>query len=48
LAGHYEITGTAFVFSHQESGRVMTILGYPTRHIVERISGVLGDDRHRQ
>lgn len=46
--GTYEITGTAFVFSYPESGPVMTILGYPTRHIVERISGVFGDDRHRQ
>jgi hypothetical protein len=36
--GHYEIMGLAFVFNDNESGRVTTILGYPTRHIVERIA----------
>ena len=28
--GRYEIIGSAFVFSDKESGRVTTILGYPT------------------
>jgi hypothetical protein len=46
--GGYEITGAAFVFTNSESGRVMTILGYPTRQIVEQISGIFGDDSSRQ
>lgn len=46
--GTYEIMGTAFVYSHAESGRVTTILGYPTRQIVGRISAILGDVGHRQ
>lgn len=40
--GHYEIMGLAFVFNDNESGRVTTILGYPTRHIVERIAEAFG------
>jgi hypothetical protein len=40
--GQYEIIGSAFVFSDNESGRVTTILGYPTRQIAERIADVFG------
>jgi len=40
--GRYEIMGSAFVFSDNESGRVTTILGYPTRQIAERIADVFG------
>jgi len=28
--GHYRINGPAFIYSDRESGRVVTILGYPT------------------
>ena len=28
--GHYQIEGRAFVYTDRESGRVTTILGYPT------------------
>jgi len=31
-----------------ESGRVTTIRGYPTRRIVDQISGLVGDDGNRQ
>ncbi len=31
--GRYRITGPAFVYSDRESGRVVTILGYPTDKI---------------
>ncbi len=31
--GRYRITGQAFVYSDRESGRVVTILGYPTDKI---------------
>lgn len=40
--GRYEIMGSAFVFSDNESGRVTRILGYPTRHIIQRIAEVFG------
>ena len=40
--GRYEIIGSAFVFSDDESGRTTTILGYPTREITGRIADVLG------
>ena len=40
--GRYEIIGSAFVFSDNESGRVTTILGYPTRQIIQRIAEVFG------
>lgn len=46
--GGYAITGAAFVFTSSESGCVMTILGYPTRQIVEQISGIFGDDSNHQ
>jgi len=45
--GRYEIIGAAFVFTKTESGRVTTILGYPTRRIVDQISGLVGDDGTR-
>jgi hypothetical protein len=31
--GHYRIEGDAFTYSDRESGRMITILGYPTRHL---------------
>ena len=34
--GTYRIDGPAFVYSEGNSGRIRTILGYPTRHIVEQ------------
>jgi len=34
--GTYRIDGRAFVYSERNSGRIRTILGYPTRHIVEQ------------
>jgi hypothetical protein len=40
--GQYEIMGSAFVFSDNQTGRVTTILGYPTRQIAERIADVFG------
>jgi hypothetical protein len=40
--GGYEIRGAAFIFADSESGRVTTILGYPTQRIVDQISGVHG------
>jgi hypothetical protein len=33
--GSYLVAGEAFVFIDQESGRVVTILGYPTSHIAK-------------
>ncbi len=33
--GHYRIDGHAFVYSDRETGRVVTILGYPTDKIAE-------------
>ncbi len=40
--GGYEIIRSAFVFSDNESGSVTTILGYPTRQIIQRIADVFG------
>ena len=34
--GTYSIDGRAFVYSERNSSRVCTMLGYPTRHIVEQ------------
>ena len=34
--GTYRIDGQVFVYSERNSGRVRTILGYPTRHVVEQ------------
>lgn len=31
--GHYRIDGAAFVYSDRASGRVITILGYPTHRL---------------
>jgi hypothetical protein len=33
--GRYRIEGPAFVYSDQESGRIITILGYPTDKLTE-------------
>ncbi|HTS28470.1 MAG TPA: hypothetical protein VMH81_21500 [Bryobacteraceae bacterium] len=33
--GKYQIQGDAFVFADNDSGRVVTILGYPVRRIAE-------------
>lgn len=33
--GEYRIDGDAFVFIDRDAGRIVTILGYPTRHIAE-------------
>jgi len=33
--GHYDIEGPAFVYTDDESGRVVTILGYPTHRIAQ-------------
>jgi hypothetical protein len=35
-SGHYRIEGDAFIHSDRESGRMITILGYPTHHISRR------------
>jgi mevalonate kinase len=35
--GRYRITGPAFVYSDRESGRVLTILGYPTDKITAAV-----------
>ncbi len=32
---HYRINGTAFIYSDRISGRVFTILGYPTEQIAQ-------------
>jgi hypothetical protein len=45
--GGYEISGAAFVFADRASGRVTTILGYPTQRIVDQIAGVFGDGGNR-
>ena len=31
--GHYRIEGSAFVYADRDTGRVTTILGYPTQKI---------------
>jgi hypothetical protein len=33
--GHYRIEGSAFVYSDRDTGRVTTILGYPTQKIAQ-------------
>jgi len=33
--GHYRIEGPAFVYADRETGRVTTILGYPTQKIAQ-------------
>jgi hypothetical protein len=34
--GSYRLDGPAFVYSDQETGRVVTILGYPTDKLTEK------------
>jgi hypothetical protein len=34
--GQYQIDGAAFVYAEKGSGRLRTILGYPTRRIVQQ------------
>ena len=38
--GRYRIEGPAFVYEDRRSGRVVTILGYPTDQLMERISSL--------
>ena len=33
--GHYSIDGDVFVYIDRDSTRVVSILGYPTRHIAQ-------------
>jgi len=33
--GHYHIEGTAFIYSDSDTGRVSTIIGYPTKKIAQ-------------
>jgi len=33
--GHYRIEGPAFVYADRDTGRVTTILGYPTQKIAQ-------------
>jgi len=33
--GHYHIDGSAFVYTDQTSGRVVTVFGYPTSQIAQ-------------
>lgn len=33
--GHYHIEGTAFIYSDRDTGRVSTIIGYPTKKIAQ-------------
>jgi hypothetical protein len=33
--GNYQVDGNAFVYIDKDSGRIVTILGYPTRRIAE-------------
>jgi hypothetical protein len=33
--GHYHIDGPAFIYTDRDSGRVTTILGYPTQKIAQ-------------
>ena len=35
--GSYRLDGRAFVYSDQETGRVVTILGYPTDKLTEKV-----------
>ena len=35
--GNYRIEGNAFVYLEKHSGRILTILGYPTRRIAESV-----------
>ena len=33
--GHYHIVGPAFIYSDRDTGRVTTIIGYPTKKIAQ-------------
>ena len=33
--GHYHIEGPAFVYSDRDTGRIITIIGYPTEKIAQ-------------
>ena len=33
--GHYHIEGPAFIYSDRDTGRVITIIGYPTKKIAQ-------------
>ena len=35
--GHFRINGSAFIYTDQTSGRVLTILGYPTDQIAKTV-----------
>ena len=38
--GNYRIEGTAFIFTDRNSGRVVTILGYPTQRLAQLSSEI--------
>jgi len=44
--GYYQIAGAAFIYRENDSGRLRTILGYPTRRIAQtpgtKISNMYG------
>lgn len=40
--GSYQIDGNAFTYYEKDSGSVRTILGYPTRQILNQISNIFG------
>jgi hypothetical protein len=40
--GHYRFEGQAFIYTDNESGRVSTVLGYPTERIARQISNIFG------
>jgi hypothetical protein len=40
--GSYQIDGDAFIYCEKDSGRVRTILGYPTPQISSQISNIFG------
>ena len=43
--GNYHIEGAAFIFTDRDSGRMVTILGYPTQRLAQlgsEISNMFG------
>ena len=40
--GYYRIDGAAFIYGDKDSGRLTTILGYPTQRITDQISNMSG------
>jgi hypothetical protein len=43
--GNYRIEGDAFIFTDRDSGRIVTILGYPTQRLAQlgsKISNIFG------